>query len=683
MGERTETERTKISLRGQDTYDISDHLYGIFLEDIGFSVDGGLNANMVNNYSFDGVYLDRQEIRAVEEPLRYWRFEGGRMTSGTEKALSKNSKYARIVVREKASLINYGYSGQQKGWEIPSMSIKEGQTYTFSALVRNRTFNGKIGVQAVNGRGEPLTEEAFCEISEELGISPEPTPVLETRAQGWVKISLSVTGTKEAYGKLRIAFAGDGELWLDCVDFHSDNLWHAGDPKWRHGHLRRDLVETLVALHPRFMRFPGGCIVEGLTPGNEYNWKHTVGELWERKSNYNLWSEKLPDGGYNQSYQIGFYEYFCLCEDLGMMPLPTLSAGMNCQIRVRQYKLKENTMIPLESPEFDNYIVDNYLDLIAFANGDPKENRWAALRAKMGHPAPFGLKYIGVGNENWGRDYLKRYDHIAGAIHEKYPKIQCMICCGFTPIQAMNRSVWNHVKKYHPGVIADEHAYHSPEWFIKSAGRFDHYDRKRGKIYMGEYSANGMMAGKKMTVENSNCLDSALGEAAFMTGMERNGDVVEMASYAPLLNLAGSEQWYANLIDFNPATVSPTVNYWNQALFSNYYGPKYVPFSGKLPKGVFLSVTRDEEHFYVKAVNTTDADAQLELEGLEAGDGTYSAECLGGTALDVRNEVDFAGASVQKLKPEPAEVSVEQGHLVISLAGRRIFACKLPMAEQN
>ena len=199
MGERTETERTKISLRGQDTYDISDHLYGIFLEDIGFSVDGGLNANMVNNYSFDGVYLDRQEIRAVEEPLRYWRFEGERMTSGTEKALSKNSKYARIVVREKASLINYGYSGQQKGWEIPSMSIKEGQTYTFSALVRNRTFNGKIGVQAVNGRGEPLTEEAFCEISEELGISPEPTPVLETRAQGWVKISLSVTGTKEAY----------------------------------------------------------------------------------------------------------------------------------------------------------------------------------------------------------------------------------------------------------------------------------------------------------------------------------------------------------------------------------------------------------------------------------------------------------------------------------------------------
>ena len=155
MGERTETERTKISLRGQDTYDISDHLYGIFLEDIGFSVDGGLNANMVNNYSFDGVYLDRQEIRAVEEPLRYWRFEGERMTSGTEKALSKNSKYARIVVREKASLINYGYSGQQKGWEIPSMSIKEGQTYTFSALVRNRTFNGKIGVQAVNGRGEP------------------------------------------------------------------------------------------------------------------------------------------------------------------------------------------------------------------------------------------------------------------------------------------------------------------------------------------------------------------------------------------------------------------------------------------------------------------------------------------------------------------------------------------------
>ena len=209
------------------------------------------------------------------------------------------------------------------------------------------------------------------------------------------------------------------------------------------------------------------------------------------------------------------------------------------------------------------------------------------------------------------------------------------------------------MKKYHPGVIADEHSYHSPEWFIKSVGRFDHYDRNRGKVYMGEYSANGMMAGKKMTVENSNCLDSALGEAAFMTGMERNGDVVEMASYAPLLNLVGSEQWYANLIDFNPKTVSPTVNYWNQALFSNYYGPKYIPFSGKLPKGVFLSVTRDEENFYVKAVNTTEADSELELEGLELPEtGVYPAECLGKTEPDVRNELDFTGESVQKLKPE-------------------------------
>ena len=266
MGETARTERIQVSLRRQDAYDISDHLNGIFLEDIGFSVDGGLNANLVNNYSFDGVYLDKQEIKAVEEPLRYWRFEGELMTFGTEKALSKNSKYARIVVKKKASLINYGYSGQQRGWEIPSMSIKEGQTYTFSALVKNRTFSGKIGVQVLDGKGAPITDEAFCELSGERGCSPEGVPVLETKAPGWVRISLTVTGTKESYGKLQIAFAGDGELWLDCVDFHSDDLWHAGDPKWRHGHLRRDLVETLETLHPRFMRFPGGCIVEGLTP---------------------------------------------------------------------------------------------------------------------------------------------------------------------------------------------------------------------------------------------------------------------------------------------------------------------------------------------------------------------------------------------------------------------------------
>ena len=276
------------------------------------------------------------------------------------------------------------------------MSIKEGQTYTFSALVRNRTFNGKI-VRAGSGRqGRADNGRGILRAFRGAGLFPGGRAGAGDEGPGVGQDFPYGDRDKGILRKASIAFAGDGELWLDCVDFHSDDLWHAGDPKWRHGHLRRDLVETLETLHLRFMRFPGGCIVEGLTPGNEYNWKHTVGELWERKSNYNLWAEKLPDGGYNQSFQIGFYEYFCLCEDLGMMPLPTLSAGMNCQIRVRQYKRKENTMIPLDSPEFDNYIVDNYLDLIAFANGDPKENRWAALRAKMGHPAPFGLKYIGV-----------------------------------------------------------------------------------------------------------------------------------------------------------------------------------------------------------------------------------------------------------------------------------------------
>ena len=181
-----------------------------------------------------------------------------------------------------------------------------------------------------------------------------------------------------------------------------------------------------------------------------------------------------------------------------------------------------------------------------------------------------------------------------------------------------------------------------------------------------------------MTVENSNCLDSALGEAAFMTGMERNGDVVEMASYAPLLNLAGSEQWYANRIDFNPATVSPTVNYWNQALFSNYYGPKYVPFSGKnCRRACFCRLPGTRNISMSRRSTLRMRMRSWSLRVWELGTAAYSAECLGGTALDVRNEVDFAGASVQKLKPEPAEVSVEQGHLVISLAGRRIFACRL------
>lgn len=651
----------RITLQNSKAYAISDHLYGIFLEDIGFSVDGGLNANLINNYSFDGVYMDKDTYGAVSDPLRYWETDCASFTSGNTDGLHENSFYARVSTVGQGRLINYGYHGGQHGTRC-AMSILPNQKYLFSGWVRNIDFDGTICVQIIAEDGTPLTTAGEM-------LAP---------AGSWQQVEIQVSGLAEAYGKLVITFAGSGCLDLDCLSFRSEDVWHPDDPKWRHGKLRRDLVETLRDLQPSFMRFPGGCIVEGMRAGNEYNWKDTVGELWERKSNYSLWAEKLPDGGYNQSYQIGFYEYFCLCEDLGMMPLPTLSAGMNCQIRAFQYKL-EDANVPVNSVRFHEYIIQNYLDLIEFANGDPEKNKWAALRSRMGHPEPFGLKMIGIGNENFGKDYLKRFDAIAEAIHVAYPEIRCVMCAGFLPHKFHINGIWKHARINHPNCIVDEHAYHLPSWFMKQANRFDRYPRGTAKVYMGEYSANGLMGGKKMTTENSNQLDSALAEAAFMTGMERNGNVVEMSSYAPLLNLVESEQWYSNLIDFNPKVVCPSANYWNQLLFRKYYGPEAVPFDSKLPKGVYLSVTQDEEYRYFKLVNTTANAQQVCIAGTNAKSKLAIGEVLHHESLEAKNVLYFHGITDEKITPQPCQMPICHGVLKIQTAGYSVIALRVKL----
>ena len=655
-----------ITLQNDRAYAISDHLYGIFLEDIGFAVDGGLNANLIHNYSFDGVYLDLKTNKPLLDPLRYWHLSGGTIKSMEEGGLAGHSRYARITVSadETAVLRNYGYHGGQKG-ERPAMSIVAGESYTFACWSRRNDFAGNVAVRIVDGEGCALTDSVSFNPGDETDNSVDGT--------GWKRKSIGLSGTASGYGIFEITFAGEGSIDLDCMEFRNDDYWQAGDPKWRHGKMRKDLVETLRDMKPAFMRFPGGCIVEGMTKGNEYNWKDTVGELWERKSNYNLWSEKLPDGGYNQSYQIGFYEYFCLCEDLGMKPLPTLSAGLNCQIREMQYKLKD-LHVPIDSPEFKTYIIDNYLDLIDFAKGDPEKSEWAAVRARMGHPEPFVLDMIGIGNENYGKDYRKRFAAIREAIAKKDPSIRCVCSAGFLPQKIAIRGIWNYMRKKYPKDIVDEHSYHSPEWFEKQTHRYDKYPRGTASVYVGEYSANGMTAGKKMTVENSNCMDSALGEAAFMIGMERNGDVVEMSSFAPLLNLVDSENWFSNLIDFNPKMVCPSVNYYNQKLFCNYYGATAIPFSGKLPSRCYVSVTRDDSKVYLKAVNTGNEAVKLNVSGIPAKESEGCGEMLKNDAPEAKNRLQFTGEAKNEVLPQQICCHVSEGEMELTLHSHSILA---------
>lgn len=522
---------------------VSPELYGIFLEDINYACDGGLNANLINNYSFDGVYLGKRKKAPVEDPLRYWDMKAGRLESGTQEPLSQNSRYGHLTVGKNSRLENLGYNGGGANRGKGAMAIAPGKSYRFQCWLRSAGFSGQIRVSITDAEDLPLTD----------------TLTIEVNQPRWTHLGGVLSGCRDGYGKLTISFDGSGGLDLDCVEFYDLDYWNAGDPKWRYGKLRRDLMETLRDLHPAFVRFPGGCIVEGRQQDNEYNWKDTVGPLQDRKPKYCLWAERVDDGGYCQSYQIGFYEYFCMCEDLGAKPLPTLFAGLNCQMRSR-------SRIRTRDPRFTSYVIQNYLDLIEFAIGDPSQSEWANLRAEMGHPEPFVLDRIGIGNENMGKDYIRKFEIIRKAVNDRYPDILCVMCAGVLPFDFALKPFWKFAKAADYPFLIDEHSYHTPEWFFRASRKFDHYPRGSAKVYFGEYAANGLMAGKMTDDVHANSFLTALSEAAFLTGVERNCDEVEMTSYAPLFNLAEAAQWPHNLIVFNPKAVMKTTNYFVQQI---------------------------------------------------------------------------------------------------------------------
>lgn len=682
---------------------------GIFFEDINFSCDGGINANVINNYSFDGVYFSAETQERVEDSLRYWEISGGTIESKSNHGLHENSKYAAIRTTAGAVLINRGYNGGKSHKDKDAISIEIEERYLFEAAVDVSGFAGSVTVSVENKEGDTLTNVALPDVPTDGGFH-------------W--ISAELNGKKEDYGHLCISFQGEGEVLLDRVSLMNADFWGKDDAKWRHGKLRRDMVQALADLKPAFMRFPGGCIVEGSIPGNEYNWKDTVGSLYERKGNFSLWSEKVKDGGYHQSYQIGFYEYFCLCEDLGMKPLPTLSVGLNCQLRSFQRGEEKCSNIPIDTDEFQTYILQNYLDLIEFANGNPATNKWAKLRADMGHPTPFGLERIGVGNENYGEEYFKRFAVIEKEIHERYPDMLCIMCGGTHPNEESVlgitglKEIYKKGKKY-KNVYVDEHSYHSPKWFEEQHNRYDDYDRNGCHVYVGEYAANGSLAQLEQFIEQygeetvkailtgkiqlpkeagamdekakkaafdmgmrpmnlSNMLDTALGEAAFLIGAERNGDVVEMASYAPLFNLVDCDIWNHNLINFNPKTVCLSTNYYVQQMFSLYRGNKTLDFIGELPESVYLSVTEDEKNIYIKTVNTKEKchEIMLKIDGVCQG----RQILMSSENPYVRNELSFQGDITIQIAPQESKASVKNGELNMTILGYSVMVVVLDKA---
>jgi len=440
----------------------------------------------------------------------------------------------------------------------------------------------------------------------------------------------------DAKARLAIVLDGKGIVDLDMVSLFPEHTW-----KNRPGGLRADMVQALADLHPGFLRFPGGCIVEGSVLERRYQWKNTIGPVEDRHLLINRWNYEFqhrPTPDYFQSFGLGFYEYFQLCEDIGAEPLPILNCGMACQFN-------SGELCPIE--ELGPYIQDA-LDLIEFANG-ATNTIWGAKRAALGHSQPFNMKMLGVGNEQWGQQYIDRYAKFAAAIKEKYPDIQLVSAAGPDPADQRFQFAWANLRALHADII-DEHSYAQPDWFFTNTHRYDNYDRSGPKVFMGEYAAQSRYT---VSTKNQNNLECALAEAAYMTGLERNGDVVRMASYAPLFANTEAWQWTPDLIWVNSLNVYLTPNYYVQQLFSRNRGDVVLPVkldgvdtSATGVQSLYASATRDDQtgEIILKVINPgAEAEAvEIKLAGLARVEPEGSAVTLAGGLNDV-NSMDEPG----------------------------------------
>ena len=555
-------------------------MYGIFFEDINFAADGGLYAEMIKNRSFEFTIpmmgwsqpnSDRHSYNnesGYALPVKYFEGEG-------------NLNFLRVQVKNAK-----GYELHNEGFR--GMGIKEGDTYRFN-------FDAKQMEGAVSAvKAELLDEEGNT-------IAEASIPVSGSE---WSNYKAEIVPNKTVMkGSLKLTFEGTGELGLDMISLFPTDTWNG-----RENGLRKDLVQLLYDLDPGFLRFPGGCIVEGRTLARRYQWKKTVGPVEERPSLVNRWNTEFdhrltPD--YYQSFGLGFFEYFQLSEDLGAEPLPILSCGIACQFNTGE-------LVPMD--ELAPYVQDA-LDLIEFANGST-DTPWGKVRADMGHPEPFNMKYIGVGNEQWGPEYIERYKVFNEAISEKYPEI--IIVSGSGPFPDGDYFEYGMKELKEMGAeIIDEHYYRSPEWFRENATRYDSYDRNGPKIFAGEYAAQSVAIASP---DNKNNWETALSEAAFMTGLERNAEVVQLTSYAPLMAHAEGWQWTPDMIWFNNLESYGTPNYYVQKLYSTNKGTDLISVTqnGEDLVGqdeLYASATLDSEakEVVLKVVNTSSEAQEIQL----------------------------------------------------------------------
>lgn len=518
------------------TKQISDKLIGIFFEDINYAADGGLYAELVRNRDFEYSRSDRHSWHSSYG----WdatTLAGDTMSvviSTEDPIHANNPHYVKLT---DGVLTNNGFDG---------ISLQKGEGYRLSFFGRGKA---NVTFRLVSSEGQELMSK-----------------ILKVSSTRWKKFSAILKSPANASGA-SIAIEVKGNCDLDMV-----SLFPLDTFKGRENGLRRDLAQTLADLHPRFVRFPGGCVAHGNGIDNIYDWKGSIGPLEARKPLSNLW-------GYHQTRGLGYHEYFLFCEDIGAEPLPVLAAGVPCQNSgtcahhshdmVTSYGQQGG--IPME--EMDTYIKD-ILDLIEYANGDARATRWGRERAKAGHPKPFNLKYIGIGNEDMITEvFEERFKMIADAVKQAHPEVKIVGTVG--PFYEGTDYVrgWEFAAQQNIPIV-DEHYYVSPGWLIHNNDFYDNYDRSKPHVYLGEYASH-------MPDRASN-LEAALSNAIYLTGVERNADVVELSSYAPLLAKKNRTQWRPDLIYFDNDSIILTPDYYVQQMYGMNSGDVYVNSSIKL-----------------------------------------------------------------------------------------------------
>lgn len=574
--------------------EIQPTMYGLFFEDINYGADGGLYAEMIKNRSFE-----------FPQNFMGWNTFGN-VTLKDDGPFERNPHYVRLANpghrHKRTGLDNEGFFG---------VAFKKGENYRFSVWARcEKNAPSKIRVELIDPKSMGETQVMAKQNIEVT--SPE-----------WKKYTVTLTPSQtEAKGRLRIFLDSNNSVDLEHISLFPAETWQGHE-----NGLRKDIAQKLADIHPGLLRFPGGCIVEGTDLATRYQWKNSVGPVENRPLNENRWEYTFPHRffpDYFQSYGLGFFEFFQLAEEIGAEALPVLNVGLSCQ-----YQNKDaSAHVPVD--ELDPYIQDA-LDLIEFANGDTTTT-WGALRAEMGHPAPFDMKFIGIGNEQWDSIYPIHLKPFITAIRAKYPDIKIVGSSGPNSEGKDFDYLWPEMRKLKADLV-DEHFYRPESWFLAQGARYDNYDRKGPKVFAGEYACHGK--GKKW-----NHFNAALLEAAFMTGLERNADVVHMATYAPLLAHVEGWQWRPDMIWFDNLESVPTSSYYVQQLYAKNKGTNVLPLTmDKKPvtgaegqNGLFASSVLDKNtgEYIVKVANTGTEPQSLTLNfaGMKKGKALTSCRVI-------------------------------------------------------